>query len=232
MVAPLVLAAGISAASSLAGQLLSGKPNHTGRDQRQAIAYANRSAVLDKVAAAKEAGISPLYALGAPVISGGGVSVGGDSGLGSTISSMGADISRAVAAGQTSEERALQALTLEKAALENDYLKAQIGSLRTRTAKEALPPPFPGAMPEQVSPAQHTPGVNIWGYPFESAPDTSDAQAFQNRLGEGELAETIASLIVGGADLWHNSQLRRAINTPGSGSPSAARQIFDYLYGR
>lgn len=136
---PLLGSALIGAGSSLVSSLLGGGNNHAGRDQRQAISFANRSAITDKVAAAKEAGISPLYALGAPVIST--TSQVGDTGssLGSTIASMGADVSRAVAASQSDVERKIQALTLDKAALENDYLREQIASVRARTAREAGP---------------------------------------------------------------------------------------------
>lgn len=143
---PVIGGALISAGSNVAGRLIDsvfggGGNNHAGRDARQAVRFANRSAILDKVAAAKEAGISPLYALGAPTgafstWAGGGSS---SAGIGSTLSEMGADVGRAVASQQNPVERRIQELTLDKAALENDYLREQIASVRARTMREAGP---------------------------------------------------------------------------------------------
>ena len=140
MVAPAIVAAGISAAADLAGGLIgSGSNNHRGRENREAI----YNSVAQKVKAARDWGISPLYALGAPIYSPSAPVGGGDPVMGQAISNMGQDVSRAVAAGQTDAERALQALTLEKAGLENDYLRAQITSVRTRTLRE-VGPSLPG----------------------------------------------------------------------------------------
>lgn len=137
---PMVVAAGINAASTLAGGLMGDRS--TGGDMRN-MREANTAAIAGKIKAADKFGISRLYALGAPTVSPA-VNVGGGPTLGETISSMGADVSRAVAAGQTEAERTLQALTLDKAALENDFLREQIASIRARTAREsgpALPAP-------------------------------------------------------------------------------------------
>lgn len=224
---PILGSALISAGSNLVGSLLGGKNNHAGRDQRQAISFANRSAVLDKVAAAKEAGISPLYALGAPTISAS--SAVGDTGepLGTTISKMGADVSRAVAAGQSQEERQLTALALEKAGLENELLRAQTSKVKADVLNSV-----PALPSEQVTPPQRTPQLKVGGSWWKTHPGFSDAQAGTNRYGESELFEMLAGGVVGAADLWWNSQLRAAVNEAASSSPSAARQIYDYLAGR
>lgn len=175
-----IIGAGISAGSKLLGGLLGGSTNnHAGRDQRQATSYAIRASVLDKVAAAKEAGISPLYALGAPVMSASSA-VGQPSGstLGETLSGMGQDIGRAVAATQSAAERQLQALTLQKAGLENDYLRAQIASINARTA-------------QQMGPAR--PAVDLPGDFGTLTPSgKTTAQEVQNEY--GDIAENLFGL--------------------------------------
>lgn len=139
---PIIGGALISAGSKLVGSLLGGGTNnHAGRDQRQATTFANRSAILDKVAAAKEAGISPLYALGAPVISASSAVGSPSSGLslGSTLSEMGQDVGRAVAAKQTEAEREASLLQLDGLRLDNDIKRAQIAGMVNRQARESAP---------------------------------------------------------------------------------------------
>lgn len=138
---PVVTGALINAGSSLLGGLLGGNTNnHAGRDQRQATSYANYSAVVDKVRAAKDAGISPLYALGAPVISAssavGQPAAGG--GIGDTLKSMGQDIGRAVSSQQTIAQREATRLALESAQLDNDIKRSQLQKMST-----GLPPVMP-----------------------------------------------------------------------------------------
>lgn len=147
---PVVTGALISAGSNILGSLLGGNTNnHAGRDQRQAISYANRSAVIDKVAAAKEAGISPLYALGAPVISAssavGTPSAGG--GVGESLKSMGQDIGRAVSAQQTIAQREATRLALEGAQLDNDLKKSQLAKMSQAGTPPVMPIIGAGADP-------------------------------------------------------------------------------------
>lgn len=223
---PIIGGALISAGSQVIGGLLgSGKNNHAGRDQRQAISYANRSAILDKVAAAKEAGISPLYALGAPTISATSqVGEGGGNGLGQTLAGMGQDIGRAVAAQQTDLERKVQQLTLDKAALENDYLRAQINSVRVRTIRESGPPmpeagPAPGPLrPERLQDPSRTKGLNA-GIGYPTNPYFSDAQSFEDRYGDSELASMYWAVQNGLADLYWNVKDQPLFP---DGSPGAA----------
>jgi len=182
---PVIGGALISAGSKLAGGLLglagAEKNNHRGREAREAV----YNSVAQRVKAARDWGISPLYALGAPTYSGA-ISTGGDNGLGSlgaSLSDMGADIGRAVAAGQSEEERAIQRLTLEKAALENDYLRAQIGSVRVRTMREVGPPlPDDG---HKIVPPQRTSHYRILGVPLRRSPWQTDAQTLEDVGGEG-----------------------------------------------
>lgn len=230
---PIIGGALISAGSSLAGNLLSGGNNHAGRDSRQATSYANRSAILDKVAAAKEAGISPLYALGAPAISVGAQSVGESPGLGQTLSEMGHDVGRAVAAGQTDAERAIQALTLEKAKLENDYLRANIASIQNRTRREAGPPLPPGGslVPENIQPPQRTTGLNV-GRGFQSNPYFSDAQSWEDRYGDSEILSTISAIVNTVADGWWNSPawVKRSMGGMSKPHPQAGKRLGRYGY--
>lgn len=185
---PVTLSALISGGSKLAGGLLDafggGSNNHAGRDRRQALAEAVHASIGGKVEEAKKYGISPLYALGAPIMSSSFQSAGGDDGLrgmGRTLSDMGQDVSRAVAATQSPVERKIQALTLDKAALENDFLREQIASLRMRTRNEVGP-----GLPEKVQDPQRTTGVNVGlKHPWESDPTVSDlGQYIEDRYGD------------------------------------------------
>lgn len=200
MVAPMVAAAGISALGSLAGGLIGSSGAKEAMElQKDAMQKGIRWRVHD----AKMAGIHPLYALGAPTFSPSAVNVGQP--MADALSSMGQDISRAVAAGQTDAERAIQNLTLEKAQLENDYLREQIASLRVRTTREAGPPvpAIAGLNPEKVVQPQRTSGLNA-GLGFKTNPYVSDANSFTDRYGESEILETLLALGIGAADLYHN----------------------------
>lgn len=182
---PTIVAAGLSAASNLAGGLISsGGNNHRKREDREAI----YNSVAQKVKAARDWGVSPLFALGAPTYSPSAPVGNSNAPLGQAVANMGQDISRAVAAGQTDAERALTALALEKAGLENDYLRSQIASVRVRTMREAGPALPASVKPGSLLPAksvdpQQTTGVNkIIG--IHSNPYFSDAQSDEDRYGE------------------------------------------------
>lgn len=229
---PLITGALISGGSRLIGgiadNLFGGGNNHAGRDARQAVRFANRSAILDRVAAAKEAGISPLYALGAPTgafatWAGG----GSQSGLGATLSDMGADVGRAVAAGQTDVEREVQRLTLEKAGLENEFLRSQIASINGRMARE-VGPPMPDDDPVfKVVPPQRTARM---GSNWENNPSLPDAQSVEDRYGDSELLSTGTAIVNGVGDLLWN--IRRGLVTSNPQERSAARIIWDKLFGK
>lgn len=141
------LNAGLQAASSIAGLFGGG-----GMSDRKAAAlqyeYAQRIAqnqIQWRVADAKAAGIHPLYALGANVSVPTPSVVGSrEPSMGERLSSMGQDISRAVNAYKSTEERAAgklaTQLALEKAGLENDLLRSQIA----RENSAQLPPGLNG----------------------------------------------------------------------------------------
>lgn len=134
MVAPAIIGAGISAAGSLLGGLF-------GQSSQEKMAEQNiklqrefaQKGIQWKAADALKAGIHPLYAMGAQTHSFAPVSVG-DS-LGPAMASASQDIGSAVARGMTGPERvssfnkAVQGLTLDKMALENQLLSSQIARL-------------------------------------------------------------------------------------------------------
>lgn len=108
-----------------------------------------------KVEDAKKAGIHPLYALGANTMSFSPVSVGSstpnlspDTSMSDAVGSMGQNISRAMAATQTKEQRAMNALQLENQALQNEELRLRI---RQNTNPN---PPFPGSDSGNFMPGQ------------------------------------------------------------------------------
>lgn len=133
--------AAISAASSLIGGLFGQKKaDEQAKLQRE---FAQNS-VQWKVEDAKKAGVSPLFALGAPTVSYSPISVGSD--LASGITNAGQDISRAVTAGMTGRERlstydtAVQQLSLKRMDLENTLLASQIARINSAGGI----PPLPG----------------------------------------------------------------------------------------
>lgn len=212
---PMAVAAAISAAGNVAGSLLGSKggTQHVSADD---YATAQKASIRGKIEAADKYGISRLYALGAPTISPAGQVVGGN-GLGEALSGMGQDISRAVAAGATDVERRIQQLTLEKAGLENDYLREQIASVRNRTVRESAPPipAVPGMIPSKSADPQLTKGVNI-GVPIPSNPYFSDAQSYEDRYGElGGSVLGLTNMVADPVYNWWNhlnSSLQRDFN--------------------
>lgn len=192
---PLIGSALISAGSSLIGGLLGGSdgPDHLSKRTYQA----NYNSITGKVAAAKASGISPLYALGAPTMSPA-VSTGESSSrrMGETLASMGQDVSRAVAAQQTTAQRALQDLTLQKAALENDWLRAQIASVNGRTLREVGPGMPPGG---PINLPQFPDANRTTLYP---EPGTTSAQRIQDEY--GDVVENVYGTWHFGTDLARN----------------------------
>lgn len=151
-----------------------------------------------KVDDANKAGIHPLYALGANTTSFSPVSVGGPD-L-SFLGDMGQDIDRSRMATSSAPirgaSRALEALTLERASLENDLLRSQI----RRSNAPSVGPALPGMIPEEVVNPQRTSGVNV-GVPVVSNPHFSDAQSYEDRY--GELGGSALGLLNFPADIYH-----------------------------
>lgn len=134
----------IPAAASLASGLL-------GRSQQQSMFDQNaqlqrefaQNGVIWKAQQAEQAGVSKLFALGAPTTSFSPISVGGDP-LASSVSSMGQDIGRAVHATsdaskrQTAMVEANHVAQLVKTQAEVDYIRSRTAAI-TQTAAPALP---------------------------------------------------------------------------------------------
>lgn len=107
-----------------------------------------RSGVQWRVEDARKAGIHPLYALGAQPSSFSPVHVGaqGDTSLPTAFANAGQDISRAVNATRTGQDKVdaynstVQALSLQRMGLENELLSSQIRKIN----QTGSPPNFPG----------------------------------------------------------------------------------------
>jgi len=130
-------AAAIMAGGEILGGLFGGGKLSARKQMAMQYEYQrnlNQTAIQDRVADAEKAGIHPLYALGAS-LNPGGVSMPDQSGstLGDRLSNMGQNISRAMMAKQSREERAFAQrsaeLDLEGKSLDNEVKRAQIASL-------------------------------------------------------------------------------------------------------
>lgn len=118
---PVTIAAAATAAGSLAKtgyDILSRGGAHAGVGRRMS----------DTVEAAKKLGINPIYALGAPALSGSNIAVGGAGDVGQDLANMGQDLGR-VAGAALSKPDQLQGLTLTNMGLQNDLLKAQTAKI-------------------------------------------------------------------------------------------------------
>lgn len=132
----------ISAGANLLGGSLS--RNSTGDANANNAAMQERFArnsIRWRVEDAKAAGVSPLFALGAPAYSFA-PSFVGDNGIANAVSNMGSDISRSIHATRTAPERVqaqMEALALERGELENQLLRSQIAKMNAQVG-----PPMPG----------------------------------------------------------------------------------------
>lgn len=151
-----------------------------------------QSGIQWKVKDAEAAGIHPLYALGANTTAFSPVSVGYTSpmsALGDMAKDMGQDLSRAVNATRTGEQRddAFQktaaTLTLKNMDLKNELLASQIAKLRA-----APNPPMPAStsgpvvIPEKTD-VERTPVITD-GTKWKQNVGSSDAQDVENRWGD------------------------------------------------
>lgn len=197
-----LIAAGASLLGGLLGKSSAEKQNAANLAAQNAIADKNIQLQKDfaqqgirwKVEDARNAGIHPIYALGAPTHSFSPVSIGAQPGadmsMANAVNSMGQDIGRAVNSTRTADQRedaytmSVKALTLQKYGLENELLGAQIAKLRA-----ANNPPFP------------TPGVDPFFPPdkpskqpilslgagqgqYLTDPSVANADDFEKRYGE------------------------------------------------
>lgn len=182
-----------SIASSLIG---AGQANKQAKLQKQFA----QNGIQWKVEDAKAAGVHPLYALGANTVSYQPTSVGGPD-L-SWLGSMGQEIDRSRL--QSSEApvreagRVVEKLSLERAGLENDLLRAQIAKTRAQTA-----PAMPGLVPETTNDPTRTTGLNA-GVGYRTNPAFVDASSFEDRYGDSEILAMGVGAMNGAADFAYN----------------------------
>lgn len=215
------MVAGGAVLPTLASFFGSSTNNHAGRDQRQATSAAIRASIVDKVKYAKEAGVSPLYALGAPVMSAssavGSPAPGGNE-LADNLRSMGAGIDRAIQSQGTSLQRDLLQSQIDGSNLDNDIKRAQLASMTGRLS-QSLPPVMPIVGEPGISPdgsssrAGARPGVTMM-------PDGNtvvvDTAVTPNQVSENEYGDWWSNMLGmahGGTDViralnnWAQSKL-------------------------
>lgn len=197
------------------GGLFGGKSSGAAKEARH-IQYATWQTQQDlayngvqrRVEDAQKAGVNPLVAMGMNPYQGGVASVVGDVGgkdsIPGTLARAGADVSRALAARGTAEERATQkalaGLALEKAGLENDLLRSQIRTMESQSA----PAPVGSSnyddiiMKDARYPTQSHMRI---GYgdtaPFlvkGIAPEGHKVRVYNEDLGDNELLQLVTSL--------------------------------------
>lgn len=155
---------------------------------------------------AVEAGIHPLYALGAPTTSFSPISIGsvGASGMGQAVANMGQDLSRAIDATRKPDEKAaaynstVAALNVQRLGLENELLASQIAKLNQAGGGPAFP-----LSSSDIAGNPRT-GRMAAGVTYGTNPSISDAQIWENRYGDSELFQTLIGMGVAGADIWQN----------------------------
>lgn len=153
----------LSAGASIVGGLLGRENNKDNIDAAAANSAEDRALQKEfaqqgirwKVADAKEAGIHPLYALGANTNSYSPVGLGSfkDNSFGDSLARAGQDIGRAIDAGSTEQERIngkIGALQVERGELENDLLRSQIARLNQQPTVGV-----PSGVPNSFMPGQN-----------------------------------------------------------------------------
>lgn len=152
-----IASAVIGAGSNFLGGLLNRKSTQEANANNAALQREfAQNGIQWKVQDAVKAGVHPIYALGAQTMSAA-PSYVGDTSMGSAIAEAGQNISRAVNAGSSVEQRVntrLTQLALERGELENDLLRSQIA--RNVTTSQ---PPVPSGNDPFVQAGQANSGV-------------------------------------------------------------------------
>lgn len=176
-----ILGSLIGAGTSVLGGLLGNSEAKKNRKLQEEAMY---NGIQIKVKDAEEAGVHPLYALGASTFSPTPIM----SGMPEAIGNAGQDISRAVSAAQDGQERAstysksLQALQLERGALENELLRGQIRNLNS----PGSPPVSPDRKSSAIIDGQgdtRAP-ISALGVTVRPRASESTAQELENEYGE------------------------------------------------
>lgn len=190
-----ILSGLIGAGSSLIGSSMNAASNEANNarliaDKEQDRALQREFAqtgIQWKVQDAKQAGIHPLYALGANTVSYAPSALNlTPSNPGTGIAAAGQDISRAINATRTADQRedaytsSVKALTLQKMGLENDLLASQIRKLGPPTP----PMPVPGGPVPQAAQFEDRPRLMLGGNEINTDPKTSNTEDFEKRYGE------------------------------------------------
>lgn len=179
-----------------------------------------QSGIQWRVEDAIKAGLHPLAALGgggasfsSPTTSVGSIggapsrsSSSGGSPIGSAVSAMGQDISRAMSASASQDTRnqmmqnSVNELQLEGLKLRNDLTKAQLASAITRGMSAQSGPPVPTEGPFEVPEnpkVEQRPPLMFGGRRWATNPDTSPMKAWEDQYGdEGPVASTLPILIL------------------------------------
>lgn len=204
----------ISAGTNLIGGFLNRGEARANRESQERMAQQNialqkqfaQEGIRWKVEDAKQAGIHPLYALGANTSSFSPVSIGNtaDTSLGDSMSRAGQDIGRAINATRTAPEReaAMQqtALQLEGLKLDNDIKRAAIASSVQKLRANANPPmPVAGPVPE-ADKYEERPKLMAGGQSITTDPYSTNAEDFEKRY--GDLAQELAGV----QNMWRDYQ--------------------------
>jgi len=194
----------ISAGASLIGGLIGNQQKQQGQEREIELQKEfAQNGLRWKVEDAQRAGIHPLAALGSSGAQYSPVGLG-DNDTAASFSSAGQDISRAIDNTRTAPERLgavgakMQALSLDRASLENDLLRAQILDI-TRPRS----PPFPMADGGYNMPGQPGSGIKVNNENVKFDPGWSNAQEAEDRY--GDLIQMLYGAGVLGADIIHNS---------------------------
>lgn len=186
-----------------------------------------------KVNDAKLAGIHPVYALGAPTTSFSPISMSADAdtSMASAFASAGQDIGSAINKTRTAPERAdaytkaVQTLSLEKGALENEVLRSQLARIKQQNsppmASQAIVPndPAPFAVPEDKK-AEERPPLMMMGKRWMTNPNTSPMAAWEQQYGDDGWASWVLPPVLATNDLGYNIYRRWPKAGPRSWLPS------------
>lgn len=169
-----------------------------------------QSGIQWRTADARAAGIHPLAALGGSGSSytPSAISIAPDTSMGTAVSGMGQDISRAINSTRTNAQRedaytkTVKELTLQKAGLENDLLRTQLASSVQRLKQTANPPmPSPGEherVPLPMGKQEDRKPLMLGGERWPTQEGNSNAQDYEDRYGE------ISDWTFGPAILWND----------------------------
>lgn len=177
----------VSGMFNFGGGLLGMDQQEKNRDMQREFA---QNGISWKVADANRAGIHPLYALGAPTMS---PSVSSFSPMGEALSRTGQDVSRAMNATRSVEQRddayskTVQDMSLTRMGLENDLLASKIQRLKVNS-NPPLPTGDSGVQAENqvVGEGELKDKTELvtGGKNWDTSPEWSNAEEFENRYGD------------------------------------------------